>query len=416
MIWIPLLLVLEAIFSAAEMAFIKADRIRLRAESLKGLKRAKIAYIMYLHPDRYLTVTLVVTNTCMIAIASLCTIHLPSEWMAIAVASSLIVIFGELIPKAAVQKHATQYALFMAPIVSILGKVLYPITKTLTIYTNFIKKLLRPLQDLLGGKTLSPRDELLQLLHSTGEEVDIRESEKEILRRVFDFRNTLAKHIQIPLIRVEAISSQASIREAMERFASHRHSRMPVFSGRVDNMVGILEIGDLFDTSDFDQKVQTRMQPPRFISESQSLESILRDMRQDGLQICFVVDEYGGASGILTFEDIVEEILGEIADEHDERQELLTALDAQRYVVQARIEIGHLNEKAQLDLPEGDYETLGGFLLQQFGRIPSFGDDLMFETPLYSLRFTIRKATERQIQTVLVEIFATKALQEPSNN
>jgi CBS domain containing-hemolysin-like protein len=142
-----------------------------------------------------------------------------------------------------------------------------------------------------------------------------------------------------------------------------------------------------------------------YVAETHHLDDLLKIMRRDETEMVIIVDEYGGAIGILTFEDIVEEIVGEIEDEHDDDQSAeFKELGEGRYLLQARMEITAINEKLHLEIPEGDYETIGGFLLQQFAKIPESGDELHFDTSAGTLKFVVRKATARQIQSVLVEI------------
>jgi CBS domain containing-hemolysin-like protein len=178
---------------------------------------------------------------------------------------------------------------------------------------------------------------------------------------------------------------------------------MPVFEDRITNIIGVLDSADLFGAADLNQPVRTYLAPAHYVAETQSLEDLMRDMRREDLDIVVVVDEYGGAVGILTFEDIVEEIVGEIQDEDDIDASMFKSAGDDTWLVQARMEIMAINERLRLELPEGDYETLSGFLLQQFGRIPENRDELYFNTPAGLLKFTIRKATVRHIESVLVE-------------
>lgn len=157
------------------------------------------------------------------------------------------------------------------------------------------------------------------------------------------------------------------------------------------------------------------MRPAHYAPESQELEDLIREMRSKKSEMCVVVDEYGGAVGILTMEDIFEEIVGEIQDEFDHEASGFQQLGDGRWWISARQAITQINENLSIDIPEGDYETLGGFLLQQFGRIPETGDELYYDTPAGSFRFTIRKANLRAIQAVLLERLARIGDDKPSN-
>jgi putative hemolysin len=409
------LIVLEGLFSGSEIALLSADKIQLKSKASGGSRSARLALNLALRPERVLTCTLVMTAFCVVVIAGLCSLWATgkygpsSEWRAILLASPLIVVLGEFVPKTIYQKYANRLAPLVAYPVTFVYFILYPVTKTISVYTGALSRLLRPLEELLTGKTQSGRDEVLSVLTYGKRESELGVSEKRMIRRIFDFKGTEAKHILIPLIKVEAIEEHATIRESLERFKSHRHSRMPVYSGRIDNIVGILEVSDLFHAPDPNQSVRNFITNATYVAETHHLDDLLKIMRRDETEMVIVVDEYGGAIGILTFEDIVEEIVGEIEDEHDDDQSSdYKELGEHRYLVQARMEITAINEKLHLEIPEGDYETIGGFLLQQFAKIPEPGDELHFDTTAGSLRFIVRKATARQIQSVHIELLQSR--------
>jgi CBS domain containing-hemolysin-like protein len=225
-----------------------------------------------------------------------------------------------------------------------------------------------------------------------------------MIRRIFDFRDTEAKHTLIPLVRVEAIEQGATIQEALERFKKHRHSRMPVYQERIDNIVGVLEVSDMFNVTDISQPIKGYVGSAHYAAESQPLEDLIRDMNEEDTELAVVVDEYGGAIGILTLEDIIEEIVGEIEDEYDTRTVPVQSIGENSWLVPARTPVGIVQDGIPINLPEGDYETLGGFLLQQFGRIPEVGDELYFSTSQGQFKFTVRKASPRHIDNVRVDL------------
>lgn len=407
---LPPLLLIEGFFSGSEIALLSADHTSLKAKGARGSGSARLALKLAKHPERVLTSTLVMTSLCVIVISALCSLWArsrfgeSSEWVAVAIASPLVVFFGELIPKTFYQKNANRLAPWVSYPVSFVYIAFYPITRTISFYTAALSRILRPIEELLTGKTQSGRDELLTVLTYGKRESELGVNEKRMIRRIFDFKGTEAKHILIPLIKVEAIEEHATIKEGLERFKNHRHSRMPVYSGRIDNIIGILEVSDLFHAPDPNQNVRNFITNATYIAETHHLDDLLKIMRRDESEMVVIVDEYGGAIGILTFEDIVEEIVGEIEDEHDDQTSDFKELGENKYLFQAKMEVTAINEKLHLEIPEGDYETIGGFLLQQFSKIPEPGDELYFDTPAGTLKFVVRKASERQIQSVLVEL------------
>ena len=404
-----IILAIEAIFAGSEIAILSADKLKLRSAAKAGGTSARRALELAQHPERVLATTLVVTSMCMVAVSTLFSMYISQkypkagEFLAVAIASPLIVILGELLPKSLFQRRADTVARWAFYPIAAGYWAFYPITKLVSFYTSRLSNMLGPITEWLGGRGRNRREELRALLSYGKKESEIKASEKRMIKRIFEFKDTEAKHALIPLVRVEAIEEKTNVQDALERFQKHRHSRMPVFSGRIDNIVGTLEVVDLFSVPDLQRPVQEYMTPAHYVPETQSLEDLLQDMHREDTELVVVVDEYGGAVGILTFEDIVEEIVGEIEDEHDVASAPFKALSQDSWLIQARTEISTLNEQLKLALPEGDYETLGGFLLQQFGRIPLPGDELFFDTPAGSLKFTVKRANDRRIDSVMVE-------------
>jgi CBS domain containing-hemolysin-like protein len=409
---VPPLLLVEGFFSGSEIALLSADRLRLKAAARRGSRGASLALDLARHPERVLSATLLMTNLCVIGLSALLALYFlgrgtaHADLVAVAITSPLVVLLGELVPKTIYQRHADRLAPWVSYAVWGVYWAFIPVTRLLSSYTARLSRLLSPIEEIVSGRRRSKREELMSMLTYGRRETEIKSSERRMLKRIFDFRDTEAKHALIPLVRVQAIEESATIQDALERFQQHRHSRMPVFRGRIDNIVGVLEISDLFTVSDLSQPIRSYITPANYVAETQSLEDLLRDMQREDNEMVVVVDEYGGAVGILTFEDIVEEIVGEIHDEYDTEQPAYKELNERSWLVQARMELTQLNERFGLDLPEGDYETLGGFLLQQFGRIPEPGAELYFDTASGSLKFVIRKANERQIDSVLIERMA----------
>ncbi len=405
---IPPLLLLEGLFSGAEIALLSADKLVLKRLA-RFSRGGKLALDLANHPERVLSTTLFVTSLCVISASSLISLffignhHPHSALAAILLTSPLVVILGELIPKTIYQRHAIRLAPLVAYAVTAAYWAFYPATRLLSSYTTRLSRMIGPVEELVTGKKRTTRDSLEALLSYSRKETEIKSSQRRMIKRIFDFKDTEAKHSLIALVKVEAIENTATVREAFESFERHRHSRMPVYSERIDNIVGVLETSDLVSAVNLEQTIEHFISAAHYVAETQSLEDVMLEMRRQDNQMVVVVDEHGGAIGVLTFEDIIEEIVGEISDEYDVEATSYKEISEKSWIVQARMEIQAINEQLKLELPEGEYETLSGFLLQQFGRIPEARDELFFNTPTCSLKFTIRKATERHIESVLVE-------------
>jgi putative hemolysin len=402
LVLIPPLILIEGLFSGSEIALFSADRLTLKKMAKQGSSGAKLALELTAHPERILSTTLLMTDLCIILISALVSLFFLKNS---AQHSNLfaILLTSPLIPKTIYQRHATKVAPWIAYPVAWGYWIFYPITRVIASYTNRLSRMVGPIEELIVGKRRTTREELQSLLSYSKRESEIKASEKRMIKRIFDFKDTEAKHALIPLVRVEAIDESATVQAALERYQSHRHSRMPVYSGRIDNIIGTLEASDLLSANDLKQSIRLYISSAHYVSETQSLEDLMYEMRRDDVEMVVIVDEHGGAVGVLTFEDIVEEIVGEINDEYDTESLSYKELSPTSWLVQARMEIQAINDQLRVALPEGEYETLSGFLLQQFGRIPQQRDELFFDTPTGSYKFTIRKATQRHIEIVLIE-------------
>lgn len=409
---IPLLFI-EGCFSGSEIALLSCDRLKLQQLAKKGNPGAKLAQNLLNHPERIFSTTLLVNSFCVIALSALFTIyflsHFPNhgEFFAILVSSPLIVLIGELFPKSLSQKYSNRIAPLASYLIQLFFWVFYPITVLLALYSSRITKLSRAVEMFFSPKKHTTRDELHTLLTSK-KEANLSTSERKMIKRIFDFKDTEAKHALIPLVRVDAIPDTATFDDALKYFRQYQHSRLPLYKDRIDNIVGVLRVSDLMKYLSTRPPISKLVAPAQYVAETQSLDDLLVMMRDPVNEMMIVVDEYGGAVGILTLEDILEELVGEIQDEYDTEQSLFKTIQDNHWIIEAKMEIGQINELLKLELPEGDYGTLAGFLLQQFGRIPSGGDELYFDTAAGSLRFTVKSSTARKILTVEVE----KNLQE----
>ena len=408
-VWILLALLIQACFSGSEMAILAADRLGLQKAAKKGDRGSVFALRLKDASESIFSTTLLATSCCVVfTTASVHTMVRNLGWgndelWSILISSPLIVVGAELIPKSLFHRHAQILAPWAARLITWAYYGLYPITRFLSLYTRTLSSWIRPLENVLAGRRHSKREELRALLTVGKKETELKNSERKIIRRILDFKDAEAQHALIPLVRVDAIDESATLLQALTEFQRHRHSRMPVYSGRVDNITGILRFSDLIRLTHLEGSIRPHTTIAHYVSETQSLEDVLQEMVQTKREMVVVVDEYGGAVGILTLEDIIEEIVGEIQDEYDSERSPYQILGPSRWLIQARMEIQSLNETLPLEMPEGDYETLGGFLLQQFGRIPSSGDELIVTTTAGEIRFTVRHASQRNIETVLVE-------------
>ena len=404
-----ILICIEGFFSGSELALLSADRLQLKKKSKLGDFGAQLALKLLKNPERILSSTLLMTSTCVMAISVILTLEFRKEYAAhgeiyaVITSSFLVIIFGELIPKFFYRKFSASLATRIAIPIFYTQKILSPFISLTTLYTSQISKIILPFEQIWNGKKQSAKDELQGLLTVDATETQIKTTEKKIIKKILKFRDRIAKDGLVPLVQVDAIEKTAILEEAFQLFQEKKHSRLPVFDERIDNIIGILELNQVIRIPDLKQTADRFMKPCFYVSESQKLEDIMNVMIEKDVQIAVVVDEYGGAVGILTREDIFEQIVGDLQDEDDQEVKSIRAMRPNLWVVKAKTTIVQLNEEIGLDIPEGDYDTLSGFLLRQFSRIPETGDELYFDTKAGQIHFSIREASVRKIESVSIE-------------
>jgi putative hemolysin len=237
----------------------------------------------------------------------------------------------------------------------------------------------------------------------SGPEVDLEGKERIFIHRILQFSLRTVKEVMVPLIRVTAIPDTLTVGQALEEFRTSRFSRLPVYHRRIDNLIGVLHDFDLLGEDAPDRPIRAFMRPVTYVPELKKIDRLLAEMQRQGNHLAVVVDEYGGAVGIVTIEDLLEEIVGEITDEFDQEVAPFKKLGEGHYLISARTEIKALNEALHLDLPTGDYETLAGFLIAELGDLPRAGEHLQYR----NLKFTVRQAEARSVKEV--ELFVDVA-------
>jgi CBS domain containing-hemolysin-like protein len=400
LIFIPFLL-LEAFFSGSEIALISANRHRLHERADQGNRGAALALKLLNAPERLVASTLLGSNLAEISNSILVTAFLiealgdrAGELVAAVMLPPLILILAEITPKSIGRQLADSLAQRLAPFLWAVSKLLYPVT---LIFAGLSRALLF----LTGSRHPSQvpfisREDLHLVVKKSGPEVDLETPERRIIHRILHFSLRTVKEVMVPLVRVAAVPDTLTVAQALEEFRTSRFSRLPVYHRRIDNLIGVLHAFDLLGEETPERSVRAYLRPLKYVPELKKIDRLLAEMQRQAVHLAAVVDEYGGAVGIVTIEDLLEEIVGEIADEFDQEVAPFRKLEEGHYLIAARMEIGTLNEALHLDLPPGDYETLAGFLIDQLGDLPRPGDRLQFR----NLRFTVRQADSRAVKEV----------------
>ncbi len=393
-------LILQAFFAGSEIALISCDKVKMRSLAEGGSKSAKLVLSAFDQVERFLSTTLVGINLSLIISTIVLTFYIHEKYgqggelYTVLILSPLIIIFGQIVPKAVFQRRRNTIVLWAIYPLWVASKLFYPILIFVNIFT---KKLL----DLTGktDSTFITREELLDVIEgdTTAPTVDYKE---RIIKRIFRFSETAVDEIMIPLIQVRALSEDSKVGDAIRLIKETGHSRIPIFSDRVDNITGMLHSFYLLG-ADPNDALKNYAQSPFYVPESKPVDELLEEMKEGRAGMAVVVDEYGGAVGAITLEDILEEVVGEIEDEYDRGIKLWRKTGDEDYLINPKIEIEALNDDLGLGIPDSDdYETLGGFLLAEIGSIPKTGDKVKHTNYI----FTVTKSTSRSIEEVKLKI------------
>jgi len=396
-------LLLEGFFSGSEIGVVSADQMKLRMKAAKGSKGAKLALEMLKKPEWLLSTTLVGTNISVVTNTTMVTalmIHLFGDngsWLAVVIAAPLIWVFGEIVPKSVFQQRAdvvTPYVIFALRFFSLL---FYPILLVFTLITRMLAKL-------AGGADRNPftlREEILTMLQMpAARDGDIEQVESDMIRRTFNFTETKVLDAMVPLIDLTMVDRDASCRQARQLATDGGHIRLPVYEGRVDRVTGMLNVLDLLGEDD-DHPISDFVREAHYVPANKSVRDLLMLLRKKGKVVAVVVDEFGAAEGIVTVEDIVEQVVEDLHDEYDspeEAEKLFHRLGERDYLTGGRTELAELAAGLDIDLPPGPYTTLAGFILHKTGSIPPQGARI--KEGRYEL--TVHRRTDRAIQEVRI--------------
>ncbi len=405
-----LLLLFSAFFSSSETAITSISIGKIRqlkeedeesAEILKGMKRKTndiIASILIGNNIVNTAATAVLTEIIVEKFLSK-----NSTIIATAIMTVLILVIGEITPKSFAAQNPVKVAVKVAKPLELIDIAFKPILYVLTAITNGIIKL-------LGGEivtdTLFVTEEEIRSLVDVGEEEGIiKHQEKEMIEGIFEINDIDVTEVMVPRIDVIAVPEDASLREALDLIITYGHSRIPVFKDTIDNIVGILYAKDMLPFASakdqrFDDKSVTELMRQAFyIPETKRVNQLLRELQQKKVHMAIVLDEYGGTEGIVTIEDILEEIVGDILDEYDNEVDLIERINEDVYLVKADVSIEEINEIFETDLPEEDFDSLGGFVFGTLGRVPVQGDIVIYE----NLQMTVVELDNRRIISIEVK-------------
>ncbi len=407
-----LLLALSALFSGSETAVTSMERARLGYLVKEQRGRAKALQVLLDDPNSLITTILIANNFVNIFAASIATIlsiqllgpflsNPEAGLVATVLMTIFLLIFGEITPKSLAKNHAERFTLAMIRPMYALSRFLHPL---ILLFRWFSATLIGALpRSLQGREQVAVSEEQIKYLVDASEERGLLDKEEvAMIKRIFTYDDMVTEQVMVPRPDVKAIAIDTTLEEVRKIVAQDGHSRFPVYEGDRDNVIGFLYAKDLLKGEN-NEKLRELIRPPFYTSTTRPINELLRDFQREHQHMAVVVDEFGGTAGIVTLEDIVEEIVGEITDEYDEPEQPVHRISATEFIVDGDTEIDLLNERLGLELPLDEGVTISGLLLKRFEDIPEEGESLQVD----AVRITIEEASEREIFKVRLELLPT---------
>ena len=411
-----ILILLNAYFAASEIAFISLNDAKIEKQAKEGNKKAKQIEKMLRNPSKFLA-----TIQIGITLAGFLSSAFASDVFANILAPALnnlfpmidVIVFrsisiiiitiilsfftlvlGELVPKRLAMKYYEKIAFATIGITRAISILTAPFVKILTVVTNFISKLFGISEN---EEEIVTEEEIKMMIDEGKEKGTIEEDEKEMINNIFEFNDISASEVMTHRKDVYAIEINSSIDNIIKDLNEYKYSRIPVYEETIDDIKGILFVKDLLKYlySKKNIKIKSIMREAYFVSENKPINELFKDLQKNKIQMAIVIDEYGGTAGLVTMEDLLEEIVGNIFDEYDEIENDYTKIDDNTFLINGSVSINDLQKIIQVKIPEGDYDTLSGYLLELLGRVPNDNENPIIETEKVS--YKIEKYEDKRI-------------------
>ena len=396
-----LLLSASAFFSSAETALMTSNKLRIRNLAENGDKRAEKVLEITANTDKMLSAILIGNNIVNLSASALSTTLTLKVFgsslvgVATGVLTFLILVFGEITPKNVASKNAENMALKYIGIISLLVIVLTPAIYVVNKVAGIVISLFVKNND---DNNMVTEDELRAMVEVSHEGGVIEKEEKKMIVNVVDFGDTVAGDIMLPRVDMVMVSVESSYEEILKIFREERYTRIPVYEESPDNVIGILNVKDFLLIEDKENfSVKEHLREPLYTYEYKKTSSLMVDMRKTGANIVIVLDEYGTTVGLITLEDMLEEIVGEIRDEFDaEEDEGITKISETEYLIDGSTNLDDVNDRIGLELSSDEYESIGGIIMEKLGRLPVEGEVITFD----NIILTVKKMDHARIEKV----------------
>ena len=423
------LVLLNGFFVAAEFAIVKVRASQIEIKAKTGSRVGKMAKTIVHNLDGYLAATQLGITLASLGLGwvgenvmhtifmnlfegfhlqvSDAFVHSAATVVAFSIITVMHIVFGELAPKSLAIQRPVATTLFVSVPLQIFYVVFKPFIWTLNSLASVI---LRPfgINTAGGHESLHSNEELQYLLDQGKESGALEDNEHELIKNVFDFNERVVKNIMVPRTKISGIELNTSKEEVVETIIGEGYSRMPVYDEIIDKIIGIIHAKDVLPllAGHKEWALSDIIRKPYFVPETKKINDLLSELQQKRIQIAIVIDEFGGTAGMVTLEDIVEEIVGEIQDEYDEEKPTVEKISENEFIINAYATVYDVNEHLPHDLPEDeDFDTVGGLVSHAFGKIPEVGDS----EECYGYLFTILKKTEQNIETIKLELVIAKS-------
>ncbi len=402
---IIILLLLSAFFSSAETAFTMVNKIRIRSLIEDGNKRAITVGKIIDNSGKMLSAILIGNNIVNISASALMTSLTIRLWgsyatgIATGVMTVLVLIFGEITPKTTATIYAEKFALVYAPVVYFIMFIFTPVIFIIDMLSGVILKLIHV--DANNKHNKITEEELRTFVQVSHEDGVIESNEKKIINNLFDFGDTEAKDVMIPRIDMTLADVNTGYDDIIELFRETKYTRIPIYEGNPDNVIGILNIKDLILSQHNDFNIRSIMRKPFFTYEHKNTSELFNVMQRSSHSISIVLDEYGSTAGMITTEDLLEEIVGEIRDEYDtDETDPFIKVGHYSYLVDGSYKLDDLNDSLNLKFTSQDNDSIGGFIIEKLDRFPDIGEQFDID----NVHFKIERASSNRIELVLIKL------------
>lgn len=407
LIILVVLLILSAFYSASETALTTASEIKINTLADEGDKKAKRVLKLLSMKSKMLSAILIMNNIVNIAASSLVTTFTARIWgnayvaVAAGILTLLILIFGEINPKTIATIHNEALSLHFSGPILFTMKILTPLIFIVDKLSGLFLKILRI--DPEQAKSVLTEGEIRNILDASHEEGVIEAEEREMIDNVFDFGDSLAKDVMIPRIEMTCVNVEANYWELKELFEVHKYTRIPVFEESTDNIIGIINMKDVLFYEDVNNfHIRNLMREANFTVEYKKTSELMVEMRQNHISMILVLDEYGDTVGLVTLEDLLEEIVGEIRDEFDEDEEdLIREVGEREYLVDGSLKIDDINDALDLNLNSENYDSIGGLIIEKLERVPEVGESVELDD---GTRLTPVEMDKNHIEQIRMEL------------